>query len=137
MRHQKIRTRLTQKPAHGRMLVRNLVTSMFLYEKVRTTKKRAEAVIPEIDHLIRYAGTHEPHVAIRYLNAKITDKNASRKVMEVLKDRFAKRHSGLTRMVPAGSRKGDGAQLVDLTFVEGEEVTIEATPKKTSASKKK
>jgi len=101
------------------MLKRNLVTSVLLYESVRTTKKRAKAVQPLVDKIIHLAKTKPAHLAIRMINQTVTDKNACKKVMEVLKDRYANRSSGLTRMVPAGARKGDGAELVDLSLVEG------------------
>ena len=132
MRHRDARQRLTQKPAHARMLKRNLVTSILLYESIRTTKARAKAVAPVVDRLISKAKKNPPHVAIRYINAIVTDKNASKKIMEVFVHRYANRPSGLTRMVPAGVRQGDGAKLVDLTLVEGEDVPApkEAKPAK-------
>ena len=50
--------------------------------------------------------------------------------MEVYRERYSGRTSGLTRMVPVGSRKGDGAELVELSLVEGKDVpTIEKEPK--------
>ena len=112
--------RLDQKPAHARMMKRNLITSLLLYESVRTTKKRAQVVAPEIDKLITYAKKNVPHVAIRHINRFVTDTNASKKIMEVLIKRYAKKHSGLTSIKAAGFRLGDGAQLVDISLVEGE-----------------
>lgn len=134
------RLRLTAKPDHARQMLRNLATSMVLYESIRTTKKRAKVVQPIVDRLIVTAKKHSPHVAIRALNAVVTDKNASRKIMEVLRERFADRPSGFTRIKAAGARKGDGAQLVDLTFVEGKAVAPkpqkEKKPAKPKAEKK-
>jgi len=135
MRHRDGRQRLKQKPAHARMLKRNLVTSLLLYESVRTTKTRAKAVQPVIDRLITVSKKNSPHVAIRYINRFVTDKNASRKIMEVFKARYAKRSSGLTRMVPAGARKGDGAMLVDLSLVEGEDVSLKEEKEASSFAK--
>lgn len=120
MRHRHSRLRLRQKPAHSASLIRNLATSVLLYETIRTTKKRAEVVQPVVEHLITVAKTKAPHVAIRYINAVVSDKNACRKTMEVLKDRFAKRSSGFTRIVPLGSRIGDGAKLVTFELVDQE-----------------
>lgn len=127
MRHLRSRLRLKQKPGHARMLERNLVTSILLYESVRTTKKRAKVVQPLIDRLITYAKNNPPHVAIRYVNQVVTDKNASKKIMEVYTKRYKNRASGLSRIVPAGVRKGDGAQLVDLTLLDAEVGTKETT----------
>lgn len=118
MRHQHLKNRLRQKPAHASLIKRNLLTSLLLYETVRTTKRRAEVVQPIVEKLIGHAKKNEPMRAIRYVNRYVTDKNASRKIMEVFIKRFATRNGGLTRIVPAGARKGDGAKLVDLSFVE-------------------
>jgi large subunit ribosomal protein L17 len=118
MRHRKSRLRLNQKPAHAKQLERNLVTSLLLYEAVRTTRKRAKVIQPIVDRLITNAKRQTAHVAIRGLNAFVTDKNASRKVMEVLKERYKTRPSGFTSMKAVGARKGDGAQLVDLTLMD-------------------
>lgn len=119
MRHLRSRLRLKQKPGHSRMLQRNLVTSILLYESVRTTRKRAKVVQPIIDRLITYAKNNPPQVAIRYVNRVVTDKNASKKIMEVYCHRYKDRPSGLSRIVPAGVRKGDGAEVVDLSMLDG------------------
>tara|TARA_Y100000310_G_scaffold73798_1_gene69935 strand:- start:1007 stop:1459 length:453 start_codon:yes stop_codon:yes gene_type:complete len=100
------------------MLERNLVTSLLLYESIRTTKKRAKVVQPTVDRLINYAKSHPPHVAVRYANRIVTDKNASRKIMEVYCSRYADRASGLSRIIPVGARKGDGAELVDIVLID-------------------
>jgi len=137
MRHRKSRIRLTQKPAHARMLLRNLLTSLLLYESVRTTKKRAQVLQPAVDRLIRVAKTREPHLAVRSINRQVTDKNASRKIMEVFKERYSDHNSGFTRIKPLGSRKGDGAKLVEISFVEGKDVAPPPPkPKKTTSKKK-
>ena len=135
MRHRASRERLNAKPAHAKMMRRNLVTSMFLYESLRTTRSRAKVLQPVVDRLITIAKKKPAHVAIRAINAVVTDKNASRKIMEVYKSRFADRPSGFTRIKPAGARKGDGAELVDITFVEGKEPAPAAPAAKKEASK--
>ncbi len=139
MRKQTSRLRLTQKPDHSRLLQRNLVTSLFLYEAIRTTKARARIVQAAVDRLISTAKRQETHVAIRSLNAYVTDKNASRKVMEVLKNRYKNRTSGFTTLKAAGARKGDGAQLVDLMLIDAEVglKPVEKTPTKKNPAAKK
>jgi large subunit ribosomal protein L17 len=127
MRHRHSRLRLRQKPAHSRLIQRNLVTSVLLYESVRTTKKRAQVVRPQIEKIITIAKTRDTRNAIRQIQQVILHPNACRKTMEVLKDRYADRTSGYTRIVPLGSRKGDGAELVTLSLVEGKDV---AAPEK-------
>ncbi|MBU0766528.1 bL17 family ribosomal protein [Patescibacteria group bacterium] len=101
------------------MLKRNLITSLLLYESVRTTRKRAKVITPIIDRLITVAKTRPSQIAIRFINRTVTDKNASRKVMQVYKERYNNRSSGITRIIAVGARKGDGAELVDLSLVDG------------------
>ena len=120
MRHRKSPHRLNAKPQHARMMQRNLVTSLLLYESIRTTQKRAKAVAPLVDRLVAVAKSKPPRIAIRVINAVVTDRNACRKIMEVLKDRYSSRSSGLTRAVPVGARLGDGAHVVDLSLVDAE-----------------
>lgn len=122
------------------MLKRNLLTSLLLYENVRTTKKRAAVIAPQVDKLVNYAKKHAPHVAIRHINMTVTDKNASKKIMEVFTKRFAKQSSGLTRIKAAGFRIGDGAEIVDISLVDGETVEVEKdepTNQRTNESKTK
>lgn len=98
-------------------MIRNLATSLILYEAVRTTKKRAQVIRPVVERLIARAKGRAPYQAIRAINRVVTDDNACRKILEVLVQRYADRTSGFTRMVAAGSRKGDGAMLVDLSLI--------------------
>lgn len=133
MRHRLSRLRLRQKPAHSRSLQRNILTSILLYESVRTTKKRALVVRPQVEKLITVAKKKSPHIAIREINRVVMDKNASRKLMEVLRVRYASRTSGYTRMVPLGSRVGDGAELVTLELMDRDQA---ATAADTGSQKK-
>lgn len=102
------------------MLKRNLLTSLILYESLRTTRSRAKAVSVMMDRMMRNVRKQSAHNAIRYVNEIVTDKNACRKVMQVLMKRYEKRESGLTIIKAAGSRIGDGAMLVDLTLVDAQ-----------------
>lgn len=120
MRHKSRRNRLNQKPDHARLLQRNLVTSVILYEQIRTTRKRARVIQPLVDKLITAAKGTNTALAIRAINPLVADRNASRKLMEVLSKRYAGRTSGFTRIKAVGARKGDGAELVDLTLVDAE-----------------
>lgn len=124
-------------------MVRNLVTSVLLYESIRTTKKRAEVVRPMVEKIITISKTKDARNAIRAINQVVKHENASKKVMEVLKTRYKSRTSGYTRMVPLGMRQGDGARMVTLELVDAVTGVTEApaeapkkTSKKTSASAK-
>jgi large subunit ribosomal protein L17 len=97
-----------------------MLTSLVLYERIRTTKKRAQVLKPLVDKMITTGKTQRPDVAIRRLNEVITDDNACRKILEVLVKRYEKRPSGYTTIKPVGMRKGDGALLVDMMLVDAQ-----------------
>lgn len=144
MRHLDARYRLTQKPAHARLLKRNLLTSLVLYEQVRTTLNRAKAVQPLLDRMFTLVRGKTPQAAVRVTQEFLMDPNASKKVIEVLMKRYEKRHSGLSRITPLGVRQGDGAKLVSFALVDAvvpgdepkeEKKTAKKAPKVKKASK--
>ncbi len=120
MRHRNHSQRLARKPNQARALLRNLATSILLYETVRTTKKRAQVVRGVVDKIIAIGKSDRTDLAIRRINAIVMDDNACRKVLEVLKVRYAARPSGFTRIVPVGQRGGDGALMCDISLVDSE-----------------
>lgn len=117
MRHKVKKTQLNLKRPHRDSVLRNLATSLVLYEKLRTTLNRAKAVQPIVERLMKTAQKKEPKVAIRELNRVFYDGNASKKVMEVLKTKYENRNSGYTRITKLKLRDGDAAQLVQIEFV--------------------
>jgi large subunit ribosomal protein L17 len=135
MQHRHSRLRLNQKPHHAKQMERNLVTSILLYEAIRTTRKRAKVIQPIIDHVICLAKKNQGHQGIRAVNAIVTDKNACRKLMEVLVKRYTKRSSGFTTLKAAGARRGDGAQLVDLELMD-RDIDVAGTAEALQATEK-
>ncbi len=131
--------------------MRNMVTSVILYERIRTTKKRAQVMRPLLDKVISMGKSLPTGLAIRRLSPYLCDENASRKILEVLKERYKTRTSGFSKMVPVGMRYGDGAKLVDVILMDAvfgadalvekkEEATTEQsspTPKKKASISKK
>lgn len=116
MRHRHSRLRLNQKPKHAAVMLRNLATSLLLYESIRTTQKRAQVVRPFVERLIRVAREKSQREAIRSINSVVTDPNACRKLLELYRETDCGRTGGLTRIVPLGGRRGDGAELVELSL---------------------
>lgn len=117
MRHKRKNLKLNRERDHRKALLRNLATSLILYEKVKTTPGRAQQVRPIVEDLISKAKTKDKRSAIRQLNQVLLDQNAGKKLLEVLKDRYKDRNGGYTRMVKLGFRAGDSAPMVSLHLV--------------------
>lgn len=103
--------------SHAKAVLRNLATSIILHESVSTTKARAKMVQPLVEGLITKAKKKDAMNAIREINAVVYDKNASKKLIEVLKDRYKDRPGGYTRILKTGYRAGDAAEMVQISLV--------------------
>jgi len=117
MRHQKKQLKLNMQRDERASLIRNLATSIILFEKVKTTTARAKAVRPVVEDLITKAKTKELREAIRQISQVVFDEKASRKLIEVLKERYKDREGGYTRVVKMGRRVGDAAEVVQIQLV--------------------
>lgn len=98
-------------------MLRNLATSVILHERIQTTDKRAVMTAPIVEKLITTSKTKDTLNAIREINRIVFDENASKKLLEVLKDRYADRSSGFTRITKLKNRAGDNAPMVMLELV--------------------
>lgn len=94
-----------------------MATSIILYEKVKTTQSKAKLVKSIVEKLITKTKKQSLPVAMRSLNAYLTDKNASKKMTREILDRYKDRSSGYLRVTPLGFRAGDSAPMVQIELV--------------------
>ena len=111
-------------------LIRGLVTSMIINERIKTTEAKAKSVKGEIEKLVTKAKKGK-----KELVSKNIYPNALNKLFNDISKRFVGRNGGYTRIVRVGERLGDKAQLVLLEWVEGP-VTVVAQPKEAKVVKK-
>ncbi len=116
MRHRNKTTILGREKSQRELMLRNLATSIILYEKVKTTEAKAKAVRPILEKLITKARPADLN-ARRALLQVLPDKKAVEKVLEVLVPRYQERPGGYTRIVKLGVRQGDGAEMAQIELV--------------------
>ncbi len=116
MRHRNAGKVLDRKKGPREALLRNLATSVVLFEKVKTTKAKAKAVKPLVEKMIT-VGKSGSLVARRKLTAFFYGDSAVRKIIEELGPRYKDRRGGYTRITNLGRRQGDGAELVQIELV--------------------
>jgi large subunit ribosomal protein L17 len=119
MRHRVAGKKLGRKTPHRISMFRNMVTSLFDKERVRTTLDRAKAVRPIAERMITL-GKRETLHARRQALAYIKDPAVVAKLFETLAPRFSQRHGGYTRIIRLGFRDGDGAQMAYLELIGSE-----------------
>lgn len=116
MRHLNSGAKLGRNPAHRRATLRNLVTNVIEKERITTTIRRAKAARPLVEQVITLGkrdSLHTRRQAASYLLTPV----ATRKLFEDIAPRFADRSGGYTRIIHAGFRIGDGAQLAILELL--------------------
>ena len=119
MRHRVAGKKLGRKTAHRVMMFRNMVTSLFDKERIRTTLDRAKAVRPIAERMITL-GKRETLHARRQALAFVKDPGVVSKLFDTIAPRFSQRHGGYTRIIRLGFRDGDGAQEAYLELIGSE-----------------
>jgi len=117
MRHVKRKGKLGRSPSHRDAMLRNLVSSLIVREQVKTTATKAKAVKPIIDRLVSRAKNDTVH-SRRLANRIIKDRSVIRKLYHEIAPMFEDRTGGYVRIVRGYPRRGDGAPMVLLEFVE-------------------
>ncbi|MBB5218615.1 MULTISPECIES: 50S ribosomal protein L17 [Treponema] len=108
---------LSRTTAHRRAMTRNMVTSLFRYERVTTTKSKALEVRKAAEKLITRAkvdSVHNRREAAKF----IADEKILNKLFKELGPRMKDRNGGYTRILKMGFRQGDAADVVILELVD-------------------
>lgn len=102
-------------------LLRNLATSVLLYEKVKTTKTKAKEVQPIVEKLITLAKKGDLQ-ATKKLYGYLFDKKAVLKLQTELAPIYKERKGGYTRVLNIGFRDGDGAPEAIIELLDTEKI---------------
>ena len=135
MKHRVGFNRLGRKPSHRKALHRNMVTSLFRHERIRTTKAKAQAIRRTAEKMITRAKVDSVHNR-RMIGRDIKDKAILAKLFVEIGPRFKERPGGYTRMLKIGPRPGDAAAMVLLELVGDAVEKTDAKAKRDEASKK-
>lgn len=138
VQHGKKTVKLGRTASHRNALLANMAASLFIHEKIRTTSPKARALRPFVDRLIVTAKQGSLH-SKRLVASHMPDKVALKKLFQEIVPKMRDRHSGFSRVVKAGFRRGDAAELavVELLFDRAAETMEkkEGKRKKSAASK--
>ena len=119
MRHNVSGFKLKRDVSARKALLRSLVTSVILHERVVTTVPKAKAIKPLVEKMITLAKRDTLH-ARRQAAAVLVTPESVKKLFDKLGTRFGQRPGGYTRVVRLGWRKGDGAEQAIIELVGSE-----------------
>ena len=108
---------LSRNSSERKALKRNMVTSLFRYERIETTKAKALEVKRMAEKMITRAKEDSVHNR-RIIARDIYDEAIVAKLFKEIASMFAERKGGYTRILKTGNRLGDAAEMVILELVE-------------------
>jgi large subunit ribosomal protein L17 len=108
--------RLGGSPAHQKLIVANLATSLFEHGRITTTEAKARVLRPVAERLITKAKKGDLHNRRQVLRT-IKDKGVVHALFEEIAPRYAERPGGYTRITKIGPRKGDNAPMAVIELV--------------------
>jgi len=109
--------RLGGSPAHERLMLANMATSLFEHGRITTTTAKAKRLRPLAEKLVTFAKRGDLH-ARRQVMTTIRDKNVVHHLFAEIGPRYENRPGGYTRIVKIGPRKGDNAPMAVIELVE-------------------
>ena len=120
MRHGIAHRKLNRTSSHRKAMFANMAASLIKHEQIVTTLPKAKEMKPIMDKLVTLAKKGDLASRRRAI-AKIRDKDAVKKLFEVMGDRYADRNGGYTRVLKAGYRYGDNAPMAVIELVDRDE----------------
>ena len=120
MRHGISQRKLGRKSGHRTAMFRNMSAALIKHEQILTTLPKAKELRPYIEKLItlsKRGGLSNRRLAM----SRLQDETQLKKLFDVLAERYSDRDGGYTRIIKAGYRASDSAQLAIIEFVDRDE----------------
>ena len=117
MRHGISQRKLSRKSGHRTALFRNMSAALIKHEQILTTLPKAKELRPYVEKLVTLAkrgGLSNRRLAM----SKLGDETQLKKLFDILAERYADREGGYTRIIKAGYRGSDAAQMAVIEFVD-------------------
>ena len=129
MRHRNAGFKLGRNTSHRNALLRNLVTSVIVEDRVETTVAKAKAVRPHVEKMITLGKKGDVHARRQALSFLRTD-DAVKRLFDTVAPRYGDRQGGYLRIVRTGWQKGDGAEKAFIELLGAERVVEEKRQKR-------
>ena len=117
MRHASAGRKLNRTAAHRKAMFSNMAASLIEHEQIVTTLQKAKEIRPIMEKLVTLAKRGDLHARRQAISA-IRDSQHVAKLFATLAPRYADRHGGYVRIMRAGFRHGDNADMAVIEFVE-------------------
>jgi len=135
MRHGKKFNHLGRQKGHRKALLKNLSIALITHKRINTTLAKAKALRIHLEPLVTKSKnntTHSRRVVFSYLQ----NKYAVQELFDGIAEKVAARPGGYLRIIKTGFRKGDGAEMAMIEFVDYNDVFTNSKDSDAGSSKK-
>jgi large subunit ribosomal protein L17 len=119
MRHRNQGRKLNRTASHRKAMFVNMAAALIKHEQIKTTLPKAKELRPVVEKLVTLSrrGSSNLH-ARRQLIAQVGDEVQVQKLFDVIGPRYASRPGGYIRVLKAGFRHGDNAEMAVIEFID-------------------
>ena len=136
MRHRVSFRKLSRTHEHRRALLRNLVTSLFIHERIETTVAKAKEARRVAERMITFAKRGDLS-ARRHVDSYLFDEDATKKLFDTIAPWYKERAGGYTRIIRKGRRLGDAGEIAVFELVKSESQKAEDRKRRIEAAEAK
>ena len=136
MRHRNAGYKLGRNTSHRRAVLRNLVTSVILMDRIETTLTKCKASQPLVEKMITLGKRGSVHARRQALAYLMTPESVDR-LFATVAPRYSDRNGGYTRITRSGARQGDAAEMGYIELLGAEQELDEKRQKRADARAKK
>jgi len=117
MRHGLSGRKLGVTSSHRLAMFRNMAVALIKHEQITTTLPKAKELRPVAEKLVTLGKRGDLHAKRQAFN-QLRDETIVTKLFSTIADRYKTRHGGYTRVLKAGMRRGDAADMAVIEFVD-------------------
>jgi large subunit ribosomal protein L17 len=136
MRHRKGGFKLGRNTSHRRAMLRNIVTSIILNDRVHTTITKAKASKPIVEKMITLGKNGSVHARRQALAYMMTPESVDR-LFNIVAPRYTTRPGGYSRIIRTGVRQGDAAETAFIELLDAETELTAKAEKRAEARKRR
>jgi large subunit ribosomal protein L17 len=136
MRHRNAGYKLGRNTSHRRAVLRSLVTSVILMDRIETTITKCKASQPLVEKMITLAKRGTVHARRQALAYMMTPESVDR-LFGIVAPRYSDRNGGYTRITRTGARQGDAAEMAYIELIGAEQELDAKRQKREEARAKK
>ena len=120
MKHNITHRKLNRTTSHRKALLMNLSNSLIKHEQITTTLSKAKELRPFVEKIITL-GKKGDLVSRRKTISILQDQKNTKKIFDVISERYKDRSGGYTRIIKVGNRFGDNAPTAIIELVDRDE----------------